>query len=57
MNRLLKIGGEQLDSAIANLVRHSKDFIIGRPTAERLRKEFEFLTSPPEVLLLYTAEI
>ena len=28
MNRLLKIGGEQLDSAIANLVRHSKDFII-----------------------------
>ena len=40
MNRLLKIGGEQLDSAIANLVRHSKDFIIGRPTAERLRKEF-----------------
>ena len=40
MNRLLKIGGEQLDSAIANLVRHSKDFMIGRPTAERLRKEF-----------------
>ena len=30
MNRLLKIGGEQLDSAIANLVRHSKDFIIDR---------------------------
>lgn len=40
MNRLLKIGGEQLDSAITNLVRHSKDFIIGSPTAERLRKEF-----------------
>lgn len=57
MNRLLKIGGEQLDSAIANLVRHSKDFIIGRPTAERLRKEFGVLTSPPEAFLLYTAEI
>lgn len=40
MNRLLKLGGEHLDLAIANLVRHTKDFLIGRPTAERLRKEF-----------------
>lgn len=40
LNRLLKIGGEQFDQAIINLVRHSKDFLIGRTTAEFLRKEF-----------------
>ena len=57
MNRLLKIGGEQLDSAIANLVRHSKDFIIGRRLPNGCEKNLEFLTSPPEAFLLYTAEI
>ena len=40
MNRLLKIGGEDFDLAIAGLVRHNKDFLIGRLTAERLRREF-----------------
>lgn len=40
MNRLLKIGGESFDTAICALVRHNKDFLIGRLTAERLRKEF-----------------
>ena len=28
--RLLKIGGEDFDLAIAGLVRHNKDFLIGR---------------------------
>ena len=40
LNRLIKIGGEYFDSAIISLVRHSRDFLIGRVTAERLRKEF-----------------
>ncbi len=44
LNRLLKIGGEQFDQAIINLVRHSKDFLIGRITAEYLRKEFGIFT-------------
>lgn len=40
LNRLVKIGGIHFDSAIANLVRHNRDFLIGRLTAESLRKEF-----------------
>lgn len=40
LNRLIKIGGIHMDSAIANLVRHNLDFLIGRLTAETLRKEF-----------------
>ena len=40
LNRLLKIGGEDFDSAIAALVRRNQDFLIGRLTAERLRREF-----------------
>ena len=40
LNRLLKIGGEEMDAAISGLVRHNKDFMIGRLTAERLRREF-----------------
>ena len=40
LNRLLKVGGEDFDRAIAGLVRHNQEFLIGRLTAERLRKEF-----------------
>ena len=40
LNRLIKSGGEQFDTAIAGLVRHNRDFLIGRLTAERLRREF-----------------
>lgn len=40
LNRLIKMGGCHLDNAIANLVRYNKDFLIGRSTAESLRKEF-----------------
>lgn len=40
LNRLIKIGGVHFDSAIVNLVRHKRDFLIGRLTAENLRKQF-----------------
>ena len=40
MNRLMKLGGEHLDQAIQNLVRHHMDFLIGRRTAEMLRQDF-----------------
>ena len=40
MNRLLKVGGEQFDQEIINLVRRNRDFLIGRKTAEQLRRTF-----------------
>ena len=40
LNRLVKIGGEHFDKAVSSLVRHNRDFLIGRLTAERLRREF-----------------
>lgn len=40
LNRLIKIGGEHFDLAVLNQVRHHRDFLIGRLTAERLRREF-----------------
>lgn len=40
MNRLLKFGGEQFDHEIINLVRRNRDFLIGRKTAEQLRRTF-----------------
>lgn len=40
LNRLIKIGGVHFDTAITNLVRHNRDFLIGRLTAEALRKKF-----------------
>lgn len=40
LNRMVKVGGVHFDTAIVNLVRHSRDFLIGRVTAEKLRKEF-----------------
>lgn len=40
LNKLLKIGGVKFDNAVANLVRHNHDFLIGRLTSEMLRKEF-----------------
>ena len=39
-NRLVKNGGDSFDDAIVSLVRHNLEFLIGRMTAERLRKEF-----------------
>ena len=40
MNKLVKIGGVNFDIAVADLVRKNKDFLIGRLTAEVLRREF-----------------
>ena len=40
LNRILKIGGNTLDQAIVSNVRYNKDFLIGRVTAETLRKNF-----------------
>lgn len=40
LNRLLKIGGDDFDAAITGLVRHNKEFLIGKTTAEMLRKKF-----------------
>ena len=43
LNRLLKTGGRTFDEAVINLIRHSHDFLIGRHTAENLRKSFWYL--------------
>lgn len=40
MNSLLKIGGTVFDQHVAQLVRYNHDFLIGRLTAEVLRKRF-----------------
>lgn len=40
LNRLLKQGGEHLDQAIQNQIRHNMDFLVGRRTAEMLRQDF-----------------
>ena len=40
LNRILKIGGNTLDQAIVSNVRYTKDFLIGKVTAETLRKTF-----------------
>ena len=40
LNRLVKVGGVVFDQAVAQLVRYNHDFLIGRLTAEVLRKEF-----------------
>ena len=45
LNRLLKTGGRTFDEAVINLIRHSHDFLIGRHTAENLRKSFGIFTS------------
>lgn len=38
LNRILKVGGVTLDQAIINHIRYHNDFLIGRLTAESLRK-------------------
>lgn len=38
LNRLVKVGGVTLDMAVAQAVRYNHDFLIGRQTAEKLRK-------------------
>ena len=50
-NRLLKIGGVHFDQEIMNQVRYSHDFLIGRHTAETLRKRFGVYTGEKEAAL------
>lgn len=51
MNRLLKLGGEHFDQAIVNSVRHNQDFLIGRITAESLRKRFGIFSESDDASL------
>lgn len=51
LNRLIKTGGVHFDNAIANLVRHNTDFLIGRLTAETLRREFGVFTEAGDASL------
>ena len=51
LNRLIKNGGTAYDESIVNLVRHSHDFLIGRLTAERLRKRFGVFTGETDASL------
>lgn len=44
MNRLLKTGGHDYDTAIVSLVRHNMDFLIGNTTAEMMRRTFGIFT-------------
>lgn len=41
LNKLVKTGGVTFDQAVRNLVRYNTDFLIGRTTAEQLRKHFD----------------
>ncbi len=40
VTRLMKLGGEHLDQAVQNLIRHNMEFLVGRRTAESLRQDF-----------------
>jgi rod shape-determining protein MreB len=40
VNRLLKVGGEDFDTSISNLIRRTHDVMIGHSAAEHLRNEF-----------------
>lgn len=51
LNRLVKIGGVTFDQSLVNLIRHSHDFLIGRPTAEVLRRRFGVFTGESEASL------
>lgn len=51
LNRLIKIGGVVYDEAIINLVKNSHDFLIGRHTAEVLRKRFGVFTGETDAAL------
>jgi len=43
LNKMLKIGGMTFDVTVQNMVRRNYDFLIGRQTAEALRKRFGVL--------------
>lgn len=45
LNRMIKIGGNTFDDAIANLVRQNYEILIGNKTAETLRHKFGIIGS------------
>ena len=51
LNRLVKVGGLTFDQGIINLVKHSHDFLIGRQTAEVLRRNFNVFTGDSDSIL------
>lgn len=51
LNRLLKTGGVTFDHAVAQLVRYNHDFLIGRITAESLRKHFGIFGGDPKATM------
>lgn len=51
LNKLIKFGGKILDQSVASTVRSSKDFLIGRTTAEALRKEFGVYETEEELYM------
>ena len=51
-NQLIKVGGATFDNGIITLIRHSHDFLIGRLTAEALRKNFGVFTDDAESVLV-----
>lgn len=50
LNRLLKVGGATFDQAIVNHIRYTKDFLIGKLTAETLRKQLDFFDESSDPL-------
>lgn len=51
LNKLIKVGGSAFDVSITNLVRHSRDFLIGRLTAEDVRRKFDVFDAPSDTLV------
>jgi rod shape-determining protein MreB len=54
LNRMIKKGGSHLDDAIQNSVRNRYNFLIGKKTAEVLRREFGIADSEVDNVLTVT---
>ncbi|MDR1800937.1 MAG: rod shape-determining protein [Lachnospiraceae bacterium] len=44
LNRLMKMGGAHFDQSVITMVKNSQDFLIGRVTAEHLRRNFDLFS-------------
>ncbi|MBQ8803549.1 MAG: rod shape-determining protein [Tyzzerella sp.] len=51
LNKLLKIGGRTMDQAIVGAVRYNNEYLIGKQTAEDLRKAFGVQTNHDDTVL------
>lgn len=51
LNRRLKIGGVNFDQAIIQLIRYNHDFLIGRLTAENLRRKAGVFSADNNVVI------